>query len=88
MQIKQISYSSHFLRNLKKLPKDQKEILSKRQIIFKKDCFDPRLKTHKLTGKLKDYRSFSITHSFRVLFVFQGNGKVGFIDVGGHSIYR
>ena len=87
MQVKQINYSSHFFRALKKLPKDQREILRKREAIFKKDCFDPRLRTHKLNGNRKNYWSFSITHSHRVLFEFLSEGKVGFIDLGDHSIY-
>lgn len=87
MQVTDIVYSSHFERNLRKLPPDLKTLIRKREALFRKDCFDPRLKTHKLSGKLKNYWSFSLTHSHRVLFQFLGEGKVGFIDVGDHTIY-
>lgn len=59
-----------------------------REKIFRKDCFDPRLKAHKLSGKLGKYWSFSLTDSHRVLFQFLGEGKVGFIDIGDHSVYQ
>ena len=88
MQIRQINYSSHFIRALKKLPHRETELVRERLKIFQNNCFDPRLKTHKLKGKMKDYWSFSITHSHRVLFEFLGTGKAGFVDVGERSIYK
>ena len=69
------------------MDRDQKVIVIEREKIFKNNCFDPRLKTHKLGGKQKKYWSFSITHSYRVLFEFLGKGRVGFIDIGDHDIY-
>lgn len=88
MQIQEIWYSEHFHRALKKLPPELKPEIRKREKIFKANCFDTRLKTHKLSGRLKNYWSFSITHSYRVVFQFLGKKKVGFIDVGDHSIYQ
>jgi len=49
---------------------------------------DPRLKTHALTGKLKGYFAFSITHQYRIMFAFEPDGSVTFIDVETHTIYR
>ncbi len=88
MEIREIYYSEHFKRALKKLPAELKPQIRTREKIFKKNCFDPRLKTHKLSGALKNFWSFSITHSHRVLFQFLGERRVGFIDVGDHSIYQ
>lgn len=88
MKIEQILYSSHFERAIRRLPRELKKTIEVREKIFRKNCFDPRLKTHKLSGRLKNYWSFSITHSQRVLFQFLGKGKVGFVDIGDHSIYQ
>lgn len=89
MKIKQVLYSSKFLKNLQKLPVELKPLIDKRMEMFKSECFDPRLKTHKLKGKWKDCWSFSINYSYRIVFEFKNNdGDVGFVDVGNHSIYQ
>ena len=88
MQIHSIQYSSHFKRAFKKLPHNLKDTVKEREDIFKKDCFDPRLGTHKCSGKLKDFWSFSITYKHRILFTFEGDGVVGFVDVDDHSVYK
>ena len=88
MKIKTIYYSSHFARAFKKLPPEiQKEALKKEKL-FRKDCFDHKLKTHKLKGELKNYWSFSINYSFRILFEFINDQEVAFIDIGNHQIYQ
>lgn len=88
MRIEKILYTSHFHWSLRNLPPDVKKTIQIREKIFRINCFDSRLKTHKLSGKLKNYWSFSLTHSHRVLFQFLGKGKVAFIDIGNHSIYQ
>lgn len=87
MQVKEIFYSSHFLRAFKKLPKALKAEVLEHEVLFRRNCFDPKIKTHKLTGKLKEYWSFSITPSHRILFAIESEGVVSFIDVGDHDIY-
>lgn len=56
--------------------------------IFRKNPFDPKLKTHKLHGKYKNYWSFSISGSYRIMFNFESEDKIVFIDVGDHDIYN
>ena len=73
---------------MKLLAVREKSTVIEREEIFKANCFDPRLKTHKLRGKLKEYWSFSLTYSHRVLFEFIEEDAVAFIDVGDHSIYQ
>jgi mRNA-degrading endonuclease YafQ of YafQ-DinJ toxin-antitoxin module len=87
MKIKKITYSSHFAKAFQALSEKTKTQAIQREKIFRDNCFDSRLKTHKLKGKLKKYWSFSIDYSHRILFEFQEDGEVGFIDVGTHSIY-
>jgi addiction module RelE/StbE family toxin len=55
--------------------------------LFVNDPFDTRLKTHKLSGKLKDLWSFSIEHDLRVVFYFTKDKpkKAVFVDIGTHD---
>ena len=52
---------------------------------FKDDPFDPRLKTHKLSGKLKELWSYSLEYDLRVLFYFVDDQRAVFVDVGTHK---
>lgn len=88
MKISKIHYTSLFIKNFKKLSKDKQNLAIKREKIFRNNCFDPRLKTHKLTGSLKDYWAFSVTHSDRVLLKFIDKKEVIFYKIGSHEIYR
>lgn len=85
----EIIYGSSFLRALKKKIEGHKEIKSmmlKQVEIFYQDPFDPRLKTHKLRGRLNDWWSFSIGYDMRIIFTFKGNNqKALFIDIGSHD---
>lgn len=65
----------------------QKMALAK-EILFRKDCFDARLKTHKLQGGLKHYWAFSIDYSHRIVFEFMEENTAGFVDIGDHGIYE
>ena len=53
--------------------------------IFSQDPFDPKLRTHKLTGKLKGLWSFSISYDCRVIFRFINDHDVLLIDIGSHD---
>lgn len=87
-----ILYTSHFIRSYKKLPKEIKELAKKKEKIFRKNPFDPRLKTHKLQGrfkgKLEKYWSFSIGYKYRIIFRFLNRNTVRFYKVGTHRIYQ
>jgi mRNA-degrading endonuclease YafQ of YafQ-DinJ toxin-antitoxin module len=88
MEIKSIVYGSRFVRSFKKLSLEVQIESVERELIFRKNCFDPRLKTHKLSGKREGYWSFSIDYSNRVMFEFMESNRVGFLNVGDHSIYQ
>jgi mRNA interferase YafQ len=38
--------------------------------LFSHDAFDPRLRTHKLSGPLEDRWACSVTYEFRIVFRF------------------
>lgn len=88
MKIKKVIYTSDFLKSIKKISPKTAALINKRERIFLSNCFDKRLKTHKLKGKLENYWSFSITYSQRILFRFIGKNKVLFLIYGVHRIYK
>ena len=53
--------------------------------IFQTDPFDPRLKSHRLSGQLQGSWSFSIDYDVRVVFSFVEANRVLFIDIGTHE---
>jgi len=84
----QIYYSSKFAKEYRQLPKNIKLQAEKQEQYFRLTPFNPRLKTHKLTGKLKDFWSFSINYQYRIIFEFADENTVWFHSVGTHSIYK
>mgnify|MGYP001584297324 FL=1 len=83
-----IIYTAEFIRIFKKLPLEVKKEAIKKEAIFKINPFDARLKTHKLSGKLKDFSAFSISFSYRIICEFGKNKIVYFHSVGKHDIYK
>ncbi len=83
-----IYYSSKFAKEYKKIPHKIKIFAEEKEKIFRKDPFDPRLKTHKLSGKLKDFYSFSINYQYRIIFEFVTDDRIWFYSIGTHEIYN
>lgn len=83
-----IHYTSRFTKDFKSLSREKQELASRREIYFRKDPFDSRLKTHKLFGALKGYWAFSLTYSDRVLFRFIKKDETIFYKIGSHDIYK
>jgi addiction module RelE/StbE family toxin len=54
--------------------------------LFIEQPFDPKLKTHKLSGKLDGLWAFSVAYDSRVVFKFiQDNNCALLIDIGTHD---
>ncbi|HLB95933.1 MAG TPA: type II toxin-antitoxin system mRNA interferase toxin, RelE/StbE family [Patescibacteria group bacterium] len=83
-----IETTIRFDRSLSKLPNAIQQETLKKVAIFRENSFDPRLRTHKLKGKLKNSWSFSINYSHRVVFEMIGKNTVLFYDIGDHRIYQ
>ena len=84
----EIAFHNSFLRAFKKRIKpfpDLEQQFWEKLELFRENIFNEKLKTHKLSGKLKDYLSFSINFDIRVIFEFYGKNKVIFIDIGTHK---
>jgi len=83
-----IYYSPRFEREYKKLPQLVKIKAEKKEAIFRKNLFDTRLKTHKLSGPLEGFYSFSISFSYRIIFDLEDKKTARFYSVGKHDIYN
>lgn len=84
----EISFSSSFKRAFKKRIKGKIELETrfwKKLEQFTVNPFNPSLKTHKLSGKLKDLWSFSVDYDARILFYFTEEEKAVFVDIGSHD---
>lgn len=84
----EISFSSSFRRAFKKRIKGNLDLEARfwqKVEQFTIDPFDQSLKTHKLSGKLKDLWSFSVEYDERVLFYFTEDGNAVFVDIGSHD---
>lgn len=88
MQLVKIHYTSSFVKNFKNLSPEKQKIAIVQEGKFRKDPFSPSLKTHKLTGKLKECWAFSITYNDRVVFQFISKQEAIFYKIGSHQIYR
>ena len=102
-KIKRIDYSGKFLKSLEKLPKriiEQAELKEKiveehsffstlrYARVFKENAFDPRLKTHKLSGQEKECWAFWVNYFYRIKFIFLNDEEVLFLGIGTHEIYK
>ena len=83
-----VSFGSPFKRAFKKRVKGNPELESKfwkKLELFKNNPFELSLRTHKLSGKLKDLWSFSLEYDVRVIFYFTDNGDAVLVDIGNHD---
>lgn len=84
----EIFYSAKFVREYSKLDLKTKLLAESRFEIFTTDQYDPRLKTHRLSGSLAGYYSFSINHKLRIIFEYDKNNDIWFLSIVSHDIYK
>jgi addiction module RelE/StbE family toxin len=83
----EIRYRNRFVKEYKKLSPAIKNAAKKKEIIFRKNPFDSRLKTHKLSGPLDGFLAFSVSQKYRIIFAFAQKDIVEFYSIGNHDIY-
>ena len=83
-----IFYLPKFVREYKKLPPEIKNLAKQKEVIFRQDPFDARLKTHKLNGDMREHWSFSINYSYRIIFKIIDKNTIQFHRIGDHDIYN
>ena len=82
----QIEYSKKFVKEFKKCPEKIKLTFKNKLKIFVENPYNPVLNNHKLSGKLKKYRSININTDWRVIFQEIIEEKsIYFIAIGTHS---
>ena len=82
-----IIYLPRFAKEHKKLPEEIKQRAEQIEKMFRKNPFDPKLKTHKLQGELNTFLAFSIDYHYRIIFDFADKNIVRFYHIGLHDIY-
>ncbi len=80
--------TSRFKKSYQRLSVSVKSKAKEKDRIFRQNPFNPILDAHKLKGKLKNYRSYSVDKSYRVLFRFENKNKVIYFNIGTHEIYK
>lgn len=80
--------STKFTKSYRRLPARIQVLAKKKDKLFGNDAFHSTLKTHKLSGKLKENWAYSVDRRYRVMFRFVNKDKVVYLDVGTHEVYR
>ena len=83
-----IHITPDFEKTFLRLPKHIQGLANRKDQWFRRDAFDPRLRTHKLRGEMAAYWAYSVNRAYRVLFRFLGPHEVIYYDIGTHEIYR
>jgi mRNA-degrading endonuclease YafQ of YafQ-DinJ toxin-antitoxin module len=84
----EIVLSSGFRKAFKRKVRGNKTLETRfrdRVAIFQSNPFDPRLKTHQLSGQLQGLWSFSIDYDVRVVFSFIEPSRALFVEIGTHE---
>lgn len=84
----EITLSSSFRKSFKRKIRGNKKLEARfreRLALFQNDPFDPRLKTHQLSGDLQGLWSFSVDYDCRVVFSFVDPYRAMFVDIGTHE---
>lgn len=84
----EVAFSSSFQRSLARvLSKDtvKRKRFEAALALFIQDPFTTSLKTHKLSGRMKDHWSFTVEYDLRVIFKFVESNKALFEDIGTHD---
>lgn len=83
-----IVYTKKFISEFKKLSRNIQLLAVEKEKVFKRNPFDPKIKTHKLIGKLRGNLAFSINYQHRIIFFMENDEEAWFLSVGTHDIYR
>lgn len=86
-------WTSGFTRAARKFVEHHPELRAKFSSVLRDletDPFQPHLKFHHLTGKLKGIQAVSLTHSYRItLTVMITENEIIVLDIGSHDeVYR
>lgn len=86
--VNRIHSTSGFEKSFSKLPTRIQKLAERKDMWFRQNAFDPRLRTHKLKGELSGYWSYYINRRYRILFRFISDTEAIYYDIGTHEIYE
>jgi addiction module RelE/StbE family toxin len=84
----EIVWDEPFLRILKKWRRKNPQMAARfdeRLSLFAQNPFEPSLRTHRLSGDLKELWAMSISYQYRLVFKFLPENKALLIDLGTHD---
>jgi len=77
-------FEKKLFKFIKKRPLLKNKIKEKLSL-FTNEPYSPKLKNHKLSGRLKDLNAISIDYDCRIIFKIINEEKVLLIDIGTHK---
>lgn len=87
-----IRFSSDFIKLLKKIKRTDKTLtvqINKQLKLFQLHPQHSSLRTHKLSGKMKNRWSISLSRSLRMIYILLKTDEAYFIAIGTHDrVYR
>lgn len=85
----EVFYTPEFEQRYLDLPLAVQKKAERREKVFRRNPFNPSLRTEKLTTRGREYWSFRIDRAYRIIFRFLDHRKVVFVTCGHHNwIYR
>ena len=82
-----ITYSERFQKHYKKLSADEKTQIRKKLDVFADNPLHPSLRTKRIKGT-DGLFEFSVNMDIRVVWFYEGDSLVAFVDIGHHDILK
>jgi len=85
-----IRFNKSFLKDLKKLRKNEKQRVKEALRVFELNPYDSQLRNHKLKGEMKNCRAIWAGGNIRLIFIEKDKYiEVVFLFVGSHDeVYK
>jgi len=86
-------WTAAFTRSAERFVQQHPELRTKLAAVLhdlESDPFQPHLKYHPLSGKLKGFQAVSVTYSYRIILTLEVTDKeIILLDIGSHDeVYR
>jgi addiction module RelE/StbE family toxin len=80
-----VEYSPRFIKMYRNLESELQDEVDEKVELLKDQRNHTRLKVHKLTGRLRDVKSFSVNYRIRITFSFVSKFIIVLERVGTHD---
>ncbi len=88
MIVRDIKFTKRFIKDLSGLSETDRDLVAKKESIFRSNPLHPSLRLHRLKGNLSGVWSISVTNKIRIIFKRKDGGVILFYSVGKHDIYK